>query len=244
MPRRARAWLALSVAVAITASVMIGGAAHAANDAPAGKVAFDKNADLTFAYAAGPNGLDPVRPGYLFPFMALIYDRLTQINDNLEVEPMLAESWEFAKDGSTLEFKLRNDAMFTDGTKIDAGRGEGEPRPSALHAPYSTHLNALKSVTNVTAVNPTTVRLTLVPGQGVQLPSGSRVEPRDDRQPEGHRRPQRRPHARDRAPATSRAPTSSSRSRCRSRPARRSTRSATTGPSTGTRPRAVSSASR
>ncbi len=38
-------------------------------------------------------------------------------------------------------------------------------------APYSTHLNALKSITNVTAVNPTTVRLTLVPGQGVQLPS-------------------------------------------------------------------------
>ena len=120
VPRRARAWLAVSVAVAITASVAIGGAAHAANDAPEGKVAYDKNADLTFAYAAGPNGLDPVRPGFLYTFMALIYDRLTQINDNLEVKPMLAESWEFAKDGSTLEFKLRSDATFTDGTKIDA----------------------------------------------------------------------------------------------------------------------------
>jgi ABC-type transport system substrate-binding protein len=76
--------------------VAIGGPAHAANDAPKGKAAYDKNADLTFAYAAGPNGFDPVRPGYLFPFMALIYDRLTQINDNLEVQPMLATSWEFA----------------------------------------------------------------------------------------------------------------------------------------------------
>jgi peptide/nickel transport system substrate-binding protein len=41
----------------------------------------------------------------------------------------------------------------------------------ARSAPYSTHINALKSVTNVTAVNPTTVRLALAPGQGVQLPS-------------------------------------------------------------------------
>ena len=132
--RRGRAWLALSVAAAITASVMIGGAAHAANDAPAGKVAFDKNADLTFAYAAGPNGLDPVRPGYLFPFMALIYDRLTQINDNLEVEPMLAESWEFTKDGSTLEFKLPDRRLVHRRDEDRRGRGEGEPRPCTLRA--------------------------------------------------------------------------------------------------------------
>ena len=102
--------------------------------------------------------------------MAPIYDRLTQINDNLEVEPMLAESWEFAKDGSTLEFKLRSDATFTDGTKIDAAAVKAN-LDRARPRPYSTHLNALKSITNVTAVNPTTVRLTLVPGQGVQLPS-------------------------------------------------------------------------
>ena len=168
--RRARAWLAVSVAVAITASVAIGGAAHAANDAPKGKVAYDKNADLTFAYSVGPPGFDPVRPGHLYTFMSPIYDRLTQINDNLEVEPMLAESWEFAKDGSTLEFKLRTDATFADGTKIDAAAVKAN-LDRARSAPYSTHINALKSVTNVTAVNPTTVRLTLAPGQGVQLPS-------------------------------------------------------------------------
>ena len=85
--------------------------------------------------------------------MALIYDRLTQINDNLEVEPMLAESWEFAKDGSTLEFKLRKDATFADGTKIDAAAVKAN-LDRARSAPYSTHLNALKSITNVTAVNP------------------------------------------------------------------------------------------
>ena len=168
--RRARAWLALSVAVAITASVTIGGAAHAANDAPKGKVAYDKNADLTFAYSVGPTGFDPVRPGHLYTFMAPLYDRLTQINDNLEVEPMLAESWEFANDGSTLEFKLRTDGTFADGTKVDAAAVKAN-LDRARSAPFSTHLNALKSVTNVTAVNPTTVRLTLVPGQGVQLPS-------------------------------------------------------------------------
>ena len=102
--------------------------------------------------------------------MSPIYDRLTKINDNLEVEPMLAESWEFAKDGSTLEFKLRTDATFADGTKIDAAAVKAN-LDRARSVPYSTHLNALKSITNVTAVNPTTVRLTLVPGQGVQLPS-------------------------------------------------------------------------
>ena len=241
VPRRARAWLAVSVAVAITASVAIGGAAHAANDAPK-KVAYDKNADLTFAYAAGPNGFDPVRPGYLFPFMALIYDRLTQINDNLEVEPMLAQSWEFAKDGSTLDFKLRSDATFTDGTKIDAAAVKAN-LDRARSAPYSTHINTLKSITNVTAVNPTTVRITLVPGQGVQLPSvlaqnpGMIVNPKAITDPNADLT-QGPGAGNESGPYKLESATLSIAS------GQAQSRSATTGPSTGTRPRAASSASR
>jgi peptide/nickel transport system substrate-binding protein len=173
LSRRTRSVVSLAFAAALvaTAAAVTGsGAAHAANGSGSGGNV-DRNADLTFAYAAGPLGFDPLRgTPILLPYLGAVYDRLTQINDDLEVEPMLAESWQFSADGDTLEFKLRDDATFTDGTKIDAAAVKANI-DRARSAPYSSQLTALRSVTNVEAVNPTTVRLTITPGQGVQLPS-------------------------------------------------------------------------
>ena len=107
--------------------------------------------------------------------------------------------------------------------------------------PYSTHLNALKSVTNVTAVNPTTVRLALAPGQGVQLPSvlalnaGMIVNPKAIADPNADLT-QGPGAGNESGPYKLESTTLATGVR-----ARRSSRSATTGPSTGTRPRAASS---
>ena len=192
--RRARAWLAVSVAVAITASVAIGGAAHAANDAPKGKVAYDKNADLTFAYAAGPHGFDPVRPGYLFPFMALIYDRLTQINDNLEVEPMLAAELGVREGRLDARVQAPERRHLHRRDEDRRGRGEGEPRPSARravqHAPdraqvgHERHRGQSHDGAAHAGSRP-----------GRATPVGPRVEPGMIVNPKADRRPQRRPHA-------------------------------------------------
>jgi peptide/nickel transport system substrate-binding protein len=172
--QRTRSFVSLACAVALVAAAAMvtqSSLAHAANGNSSGKAAVDKNADLTFAYAAGPLGFDPLRSTtVLMPYLGAVYDRLTQINDNLEVEPMLAESWEFSPKGDTLTFVLRDDATFTDGTKIDAAAVKANI-DRARTAPFSAQATALRSITNVEAVNPTTVRLTITPGQGVQLPS-------------------------------------------------------------------------
>ena len=100
--------------------------------------------------------------------MAPIYDRLTSVNDDLEVEGMLAESWEFAPDGKSMTMKLRKGISFHDGTPFDAAavkvnieRAKG---PTANTAGY------LSSVASVEVVDPSTVKFNLQNG-GAQLPS-------------------------------------------------------------------------
>ncbi len=163
--------LQLVFAVSLVAAAAVTGTAQAADNQSSGKAAVDKDADLTFAYAIGPTGYDPVRGNIgQIPYMFLVYDRLTQINDNLEVEPMLAKSWKFSADGDTLDINLRKGTTFTDGSKIDASAVKAN-LDRARSAPYSNQKTALSGITDVVAVNPSTVRISLVPGQGVQLPA-------------------------------------------------------------------------
>jgi peptide/nickel transport system substrate-binding protein len=89
---------------------------------------------LIVANETGPNMLDihgvgANRPSYAVAWMA--YDRLLtfgkkklpsgiQSYDYGKLEPELAESWEVAKDGSSVTFKLRKNATFHDGTPVTA----------------------------------------------------------------------------------------------------------------------------
>src|SRR3954447_25694737 len=52
---------------------------------------------------------------YLFDF-----EGLTRINEELQVVPGAAESWEFSPDGKTLTFHLREGLVFSDGVPITA----------------------------------------------------------------------------------------------------------------------------
>ena len=79
----------------------------------------------TLKWALGSNGANffdphkatnPFGRSWMYPF----YDRLTRIDDNGDVQPMLAASWEFADDGSALTFHLREGVLFHDGTSFDA----------------------------------------------------------------------------------------------------------------------------
>ena len=49
-----------------------------------------------------------------------LYDTLFFFNDNGELEPRLAESWEVAEDGKTYTIKLREDAKFHNGEPVTA----------------------------------------------------------------------------------------------------------------------------
>lgn len=48
----------------------------------------------------------------------MIYTGLVQLNDKLQVEPQLAQSWQLASDGVTWTFKLKPHLMFNDGTLL------------------------------------------------------------------------------------------------------------------------------
>jgi ABC-type transport system substrate-binding protein len=49
-----------------------------------------------------------------------LYDKLVDINQNLEIVPMLASSWQIADGGRTYTFKLRQGVVFHDGTPFNA----------------------------------------------------------------------------------------------------------------------------
>src|SRR5256886_34618 len=49
-----------------------------------------------------------------------LYDKLVDINQNLEIVPMLATSWQITDGGRTYTFKLRQGVVFHDGTPFNA----------------------------------------------------------------------------------------------------------------------------
>ncbi|BAH55377.1 ABC transporter substrate-binding protein [Rhodococcus opacus] len=83
----------------------------------------DRTATLRVAGNVVPNNLDPHQSGNYqidFPFLSPVYDRLTQAVSGPTIAPMVAESWTFADDGRSVDFTLRNDVTFHDGTPVDA----------------------------------------------------------------------------------------------------------------------------
>src|SRR5438309_10270801 len=52
-----------------------------------------------------------------------LYDKLVDINQNLEIVPMLATSWQIAAGGRTYTFTLRAGVVFHDGTPFNAEPG-------------------------------------------------------------------------------------------------------------------------
>src|SRR3990172_5636237 len=49
-----------------------------------------------------------------------LYDKLVDINQELEIVPMLATSWTITNGGRTYTFKLRPNVVFHDGTPFNA----------------------------------------------------------------------------------------------------------------------------
>lgn len=150
------------LAVACTSSPGTGGAG--------GSV--DRDAVLRIGYAGPTQSLDPAKQGIggSQPSTFLIYDRLTQIDNDLRVKPMLAASWEFAPNGSYLDMKLREGVTFHDGTPVDAAAVKANlDRGKSL--PGSTVAPTLAAITSVNVVDPLTVRLNLAPSSGADLPT-------------------------------------------------------------------------
>jgi peptide/nickel transport system substrate-binding protein len=158
--------LKLVLCSAVTAAaIMMGQAAAQPADV-------DPEGTVTMAWAGPLASLDPhVVPGladqiYLF----LMYDRLTNADANVVIQPMLAKSWAFGDGGRTLTLQLRDDVKFHDGTPFNAEAVKANLE-RAKTVEGSTVKNVLASIETIEVVGEHEVRLGLVAGQGGDLPA-------------------------------------------------------------------------
>lgn len=87
-------------------------------------------------------------------------DKLVDIDPKLHFVPQLATSWSFSDDNKVLTFKLRQDALFHDGSKFDAAAAKANLE-RAMSLPDSLRKGELRSVAKVDAPDAATLVLTL-----------------------------------------------------------------------------------
>jgi peptide/nickel transport system substrate-binding protein len=149
----------LAAAVISTLLAACGGGAAASRDA-GGQV--NRSGTLRVALHYALPHTDPHRsssPIAAFPLTSLIYDRLTQIGPNRELLPMLATTWEFAPDGRSVTFTLREGVTFSDGAALDAEAVRASLE-RAMTMSESTVKGYLSDIEAVEVVDPRTVRMT------------------------------------------------------------------------------------
>lgn len=98
--------------------------------------------------------------GHFMQYLQPAYDTLLRLDDQGELVPMLATSWEYTDDqNQVLELKLRDDVKFSDGSVFNADAVVASLQRFAVsNGPRAT---ALAAVSEYSAVDDTTVQLTL-----------------------------------------------------------------------------------
>jgi peptide/nickel transport system substrate-binding protein len=112
--------LALAAAAALTLSACSAGEGVSLDGEEGGGEGASRN--LVAAIAGEPDQLDPHNTSAYFSFQVLenVFDTLVQPDENLEMQPALAESWEVSDDQLTWTFKLREGVTFHDGSEFTA----------------------------------------------------------------------------------------------------------------------------
>jgi ABC-type transport system substrate-binding protein len=165
MRRRTRAVSGLAIALGLLAGACGGGGSEGASGDPEADPvdAADRAAELTFGYSAGWSSFDPHTTNFFSNdqiYMRPVYDRLFTIGHDDEgaatLVPQLAESYEYAEDGLSVTFTLRDDVTFQDGTPFDAEavkanieRALGADSTVASQIPYVESVEAVDDTTAV-----------------------------------------------------------------------------------------------
>jgi len=96
-----------------------------------------------------------------FNYSALVYDRLTGFDNQLNPVPDLAEKWEASADLKTWTFHLRHGVKFHGGREVTADDVIATYQRLADPANHSVILGSIKLIANMEAPDPNTVRFTL-----------------------------------------------------------------------------------
>lgn len=123
--KRTRLWLALGTAGALALTACgngnEGGESADAGDNGNGQAGdVDIAPELNVAFQAQPPTLDPVPSTVLANRLIsrMIFEPLIAMDENLEPQPVLAESYEVSDDGLTYTFVLREGTTFHDGAEL------------------------------------------------------------------------------------------------------------------------------
>ena len=105
-----------AVAIAAAAAITFTGCA-AGDDSGSGE-----GGTLTLGAIAAPTTFDPAGSewGNRAPFYQAVYDTLLLATAEGEIEPFLAEAWEYDETNTVLTLTIRDDVEFTDGSKLTA----------------------------------------------------------------------------------------------------------------------------
>src|SRR5690625_3269655 len=111
----------LLVAFITLLSITLVACASEPDEADSSEKSGEKGGDLVIANSADAVSLDPAGSNDVpsSDIQANIFEALVKQDENLELQPGLAESWE-AIDDTTWEFKLRKDVKFHDGSDFNA----------------------------------------------------------------------------------------------------------------------------
>jgi peptide/nickel transport system substrate-binding protein len=109
-----------------------------------------------------PDTLDPVSNWSFVGRHVLqsLCDKIVDIDVNGKIVPMLATGWEWNADSTALTLKLRQDAVFHDGTKVDAAAVKYN-LDRGLTMKLSRRKAEIGAISNVEAVDDYTVKITL-----------------------------------------------------------------------------------
>lgn len=139
-------------------------AASAIATITAASTAFAMGNDVTIGMQLEPPNLDPTGGAAAAideVVYANVFEGLTRFGPDGSVNPALAQSWEISSDGLTYTFKLHDGVKFHDGTdmnsedvKFSLNRARADDSTNAQKALFA-------SITNVEAIDPLTVRVTL-----------------------------------------------------------------------------------
>ena len=117
--------------------------------------------NLIAAIAGEPDQLDPQKTSAYFSFEVLenVFDTLVQPDENLEMKPALAESWDVSPDHLTWMFHLRKGVTFHDGSPFTADDVVYSYR--RIIDQHLANVDKLSAVTNAVAADPSTVKITV-----------------------------------------------------------------------------------
>ncbi|MEG0090575.1 MAG: ABC transporter substrate-binding protein [Oscillospiraceae bacterium] len=112
--------IAVAMALVLTLSMALTGCGSKNPEKQEGGAAAPADDGVVFALNAEPTTLDPQKAGERITWVpvAQLYDRLVREDENGELQPSLAESWEVSEDGTSITFKIREGVKFHDGSTM------------------------------------------------------------------------------------------------------------------------------